>query len=138
MNLSLGDSWVATVNDEMMASRWAGQACQWPVFGPAGLSHVVVSHNGVLVDCLFWRDLTGKLRGVLYHYRGDMPPHERAGNVNLWVDSTVQRRGIGSRLLAEADRRIGSRFAQQSFTYGELALVRAHLAAKHAPAVPLS
>lgn len=135
MDLNLSDSWVATVNDEMMASKWAGQARQWPASGPPGLSSTVVSHAGVLVDCLFWRDHTGKLRGVLYHYRADIPPYERGGNINLWVDSTVHRRGIGGRLLAGADRRIGIRFAQQTFTRGGLALVRAHLAAKHATAV---
>lgn len=36
----------------MMAGKWPSQARQWPTVGPSGLSNEVVSHAGVVVDCL--------------------------------------------------------------------------------------
>lgn len=119
---------IATVDDRMMTNNWPVVASEHPRLGPAGLRHDVLRHHtGGTADCLCWRDKAGQVRGLLYHYRCDFPPHERRGNVNLWIDPDWHRRGLGSHLLAEADRHWKLTFAQQTYTTAGLALVRAHL-----------
>ncbi|RYP84241.1 hypothetical protein EKO23_16405 [Nocardioides guangzhouensis] len=119
---------VATVDDRMMANNWPVVAREHPRVGPPGIRHEVLWHRtGKSADCLSWRDNAGQVRGLLYHYRCDFPPYERRGNVNLLIDPAWHRRGLGSYLLAEADRRWELDFSQQSYTTAGLALVRTHL-----------
>jgi hypothetical protein len=119
---------VATVDDRMMTNNWPVVAREHPRVGPPGLRHAILRHHtGGTVGCLSWRDNSGQVRGLLYHYQCDFPPYERRGNVNLWIDPAWHRRGLGSSLLAEADRRWTVNFAQQKYTTAGLALVRAHL-----------
>lgn len=74
------------------------------------------------VDCLlYWRRrIPGgtalHVVGILNHYPVDYPPHERAGNVNVWVRAPQQRQGIATRLWDEAVRRWGVRLEEQRFT----------------------
>jgi hypothetical protein len=123
-----GVALAATIDDRMMTNNWPVVTREHPRLGPPGLRHAVLRHHsGGTADCLSWRDKTGQVRGLLYHYRCDFPPHERRGNVNLWIDPAWHRHGLGSDLLVEADRRWNLNFAQQSYTTAGLALVRAHL-----------
>ena len=58
---------------------------------------------------------------------------EQAGNLNLWVHPRRQRRGIGSALLAEADKRWGPiEWHRQKFTPEGRALVETYLARRRA------
>lgn len=82
------------------------------------------------IDCLlYWDKVGGKLRivGILNHYPVDYPPWEKAGNVNLWVRRTHQRRGIGTALWEEAVRRWSVTLEGQRFTDSGAALAN-HLA----------
>jgi GNAT superfamily N-acetyltransferase len=129
MRNTFGIALVATVDDRTMTDAWPEVAGARPRLGPPGLSHAIVEYrSGGTSDCLTWRDDEGILRGVLFHYRSDILPYEHRGNVNMWVDPRWHRRGIGTQLLAEADRRWELNFVQQKYTTRGLALVREHLA----------
>src|SRR6516165_6204371 len=65
---------------------------------------------GPPVDCLLHFDERGLLVAMLNHYpKGEAGELEQAGNVNLWVRPSHQRRGFASRLLREANNRRKSR-----------------------------
>lgn len=97
---------------------WTSQAMQYPTLGPAGISYFAgeIPSINYTVDCLLYRDSEGHLLGILNHYPKDQPPWEKAGNVNIWVHPDAKRRGIGTALLAEADRRWSINLDQQRFT----------------------
>jgi hypothetical protein len=44
----------------------------------------------------------GILTGTLYYYPADIPPPEKAGSVNIFVDLAYQMRGAGRKLVTEA------------------------------------
>lgn len=112
------------------ALSWESQVCQYPTRGPKGISYFRGEcPDGEYVDCLLFRDKSGKVRGILNHYPNDMPL-EKKGNVNLYVHRKFQRRGIGSKLLAEADRRWSLNFEQQRFTPEGWAFVQTYITRK--------
>lgn len=106
------------------AHRLAGHS---PPSAHLGYHTEIVEGADGPVDCLLWRDSNGYIRGIHYHYPVDFPPFERAGNVNMWVAPGWQGAGIGTTLLAAADRRWLINFAQQSYTTGGLAFVQRYL-----------
>lgn len=100
---------LATVRDDQMYS-WESQAVQYPADGPPGISYFRGQLSDELhVDCLLYRDKNGELIGILNHYPSDIPPHERAGDENIWVHPGHRRQGVGSALLLEARVRWGRR-----------------------------
>jgi len=125
----------ATIPDHF-AHSWDSQVVQYPARGPRGISYFEAhpeSHEGI-IDCLLFRDKSGKVRGILNHYPIDFPPLEQAGAVNIWVEPRWQRRGVAMKLLAEADRRWQIDFSKQRFTTGGVRLVEAYLARTAVPA----
>ena len=107
---------------------WASQVWQYPEYGVPGLSYFLgrINRNGSTatdflgagqkVDCLLWRDEHGLVIGVLNHYPTDFPL-ERAGNVNVFIEPSHKRQGIGTALVAEANRRWGPiNMDQQRYT----------------------
>lgn len=118
------------------AFTWASQESQYARSGPPGLSHEQHAIDAlgkevplgdpsavILVDCLLMRDYQGKLIGILNHYTGDHPL-EKTGNVNIWVRPRCQRRGIGTKLLREAQQRWGIDWRQQRYTVTGLKLLK--------------
>jgi GNAT superfamily N-acetyltransferase len=109
---------------------------QYPARGPRGISYYAghpESFDGV-IDCLLFRDKSGKVRGILNHYPIDFPPLERAGAVNVWVEPRWRRRGVGMKLIAEADRRWRIDFSKQRCTNAGVRLIEAYLARIPMPA----
>lgn len=108
---------------------WASQAMQYPASDEPGFVYRREHTEAVRhpVDCLLYYSEGGQLIGILNHYPEDIPPFEKAGNVNLWVHPDAQRMGIGMKLLAEADRRWTIDFNQQQFTLAGAALTRRYL-----------
>lgn len=101
---------------------WAGQAEQYPPFGPPGISYFPGPlPSGNVVDCLLWRDEGGILRGILNHYPFESR-WEKIGNVNVWVAPGHQRQGIGTRLVEEAMNRWPIDFQQQRYSAEGVAL----------------
>ena len=47
----------------------------------------------------------GILTGILYYYSADIPPPEKAGNVNIFVDPAYPMRGVGRKLVTETPLR---------------------------------
>ncbi len=89
---------------------WPAQTAQYPEVGPPGISYFRgdVSDSfgpGTYVDCLLMRDDSGVLTGILNHYPQDLPPHEKAGGINIFVCPDQRRRDIATDLLDEAIRR---------------------------------
>lgn len=83
---------------------WSSQVHQYPR-GRPGLTCFQATHEDyplAPIDCLIERDRQGYVIGILNHFGHDMPPLERAGNVNVLVHPAMQRRGIGTRLLLTA------------------------------------
>lgn len=112
---------------------WVSQAMQYPAKGEPGVTHTVEFSEGypdAPIDCLLYRTDQGQLVGILNHYRQDMPPYEKAGNINIWVHPDAQGIGIGTCLVAEADKRFGVNFDQQRFTAAGAALARRYLRGK--------
>jgi len=109
---------------------WASQAMQYPTKGEPGFRHTV-EHNrpddGMPIDCLLYYAESGDLVGILNHYPVDIPPYEKAGNINLWVHPDAQRMGVGMRLVTEADRRWRIDFNRQQFTEAGAMLARRYL-----------
>lgn len=100
------------------------QADQYPTTGQPGIGYfkgeIDDAHH---VDALLYRDDKGKVVGILNHYPMDILPYERAGNVNVMVRPDQQRKGIGLKLLREADKRWKINFQQQSYSRAGKALV---------------
>lgn len=105
------------------ALSWSSQVVQYqdappPEQVPAITYYPGETHLGT-VDCLlYWVEIGGKPRivGILNHYPIDMPPWERAGNVNIFVRKSHQRQGIGTALWTEASGRWPVRLENQKFT----------------------
>jgi GNAT superfamily N-acetyltransferase len=113
---------------------WKSQVIQYPLRGPKGISLFNAEIDAKEIHCLLYRDKNGKVRGILNHYPFNMPSRsnsaeliEKAGNVNVWTDPKFQRRGIATKLLADADERWNLNFAQQLYTAEGHALVVSYL-----------
>lgn len=107
---------------------WESQVHQYPETGDPGISYFRGDlTDGRWVDCLLWRDREGLLRGILNHYPVDVPPWERAGNFNIYVDPRFYRQGIGTELVTEADLRWSLDFEQQDYTPNGAKLVAKYL-----------
>lgn len=91
---------------------WDSQAKQFCLRGHSGVHYerhsvgIYPAHG--IVDCLlYYRQIghdenKGLLTGILYYYPEDVPPLEKAGSVNLFVDPTWRMRGIGRALVTDA------------------------------------
>ena len=104
---------------------WASQARQYPPMGKPGISYFPGVTDRGTIDCLLWRDDNRRLRGILNHYPFDVPGFEEAGNVNIWVHPGWQRKGIGTALVREAQRRWTIDLTRQRFTTAGAALADA-------------
>jgi GNAT superfamily N-acetyltransferase len=102
------ESQVTHVPAERMFS-WESQVAQYPRTGPPGISYFRGNlTDETYVDCLLYRDETGKLVGILNHYPTDFPPYERQGDRNVWVHPGRRQQGIGTALMLEALIRFGT------------------------------
>jgi GNAT superfamily N-acetyltransferase len=72
--------------------------------GPAGMTQVDFTELGRPVNSLEWRDGEGVLRGIINYYPKGLPASKRAGEVQLNVDPSARRQGIGMSLVKEAIR----------------------------------
>jgi ribosomal protein S18 acetylase RimI-like enzyme len=102
------------------AFSWESQARQYAYRDAPGISlerhHLGEWPHWTQIDCLLYRDEEGLLVAILNHYVDSNNPEERAGNCNLWVKPSHQRRGIGTALLRDAMQRWDIDFEQQRFT----------------------
>lgn len=128
----------------MAAHAWESQVPQYPSSGPPGISYYlgvvnigdITGSGGTTVgrvkyevDNLLYRSRKGTLIGILQYFPEDAPMDlEKAGNLNVWVHPRRQRRGIGTALLREAERRWGPlNLGQQNYTPEGRALASAFL-----------
>jgi len=86
---------------------WESQVCQYPPVGEPGISYFAGDVSDSFPDkppihCLLYRAPRGILVGILNFYEVDYPPHEQAGNINVFVKANQQRKGIGTALVLEA------------------------------------
>lgn len=96
---------------------WASQHPQYPDPGEPGIQYFAGPTEFGVVDCLLYYDGDGMLRGILNHYNfDDTDALEQSGNINIFVDPTCKRQGIGTKLLDEAKRRYGFNVEQQTYT----------------------
>jgi GNAT superfamily N-acetyltransferase len=123
------DTWkpIATLPDFLLFT-WESQVVQYPLTGPPGIGYFKGEVEGVedWVDCLLYRDKTGRVRGICNHYP-TTNEFEDAGNVNIWVDPAWQRRGIGTQLLDEAHRRWPIDLRQQRYSFSGARFAQAYL-----------
>lgn len=109
------------VEESLNGMPWPfkGQAEQFEKIGPPGLSYFKGTGNGLKpnqwVDCLLWRDDSGILKGIVYHYPQDLPL-EKKGNMNVFISPDSKRQGIASRLVAEAIKRYNVDLRQQRYS----------------------
>ena len=94
---------------------WESQASQYPAYGTPGVTYFPGVTEYGTVDCLLYRSDAGIVIGILNHYGFDSP-WEKTGNVNIWVRRDQRRKGIGTALITEADRRWPINLDQQRFT----------------------
>lgn len=128
---------VDVIGDELFMT-WESQVRQHPKVGRPGITYstpeIDIAYGSELpdgrraifsthVDVLLFRNGKGHVVGILYHYPFDCDL-EAKGNVNIFVRPDRRRRGIGSRLLREADARFDLNLDQQKYTTGGLALVK--------------
>lgn len=128
----------ASIPDELMLS-WESQAIQFPDKDVVGLSHwgvdQPVSRESIpvprefaldpAIDIYLWRDMHGTLRGILYVYMIDMPPWEKKGNVNIFVEESWRRKGLGTVLLTQALRDHEINFYLQRYSVAGLQFIKA-------------
>lgn len=71
------------------------QAEQFPPRGPAGLEHVVVMDGRI--DAWLYRTGDGsEVVGILYYYRVDLPPWQKAGDVVMMTREDWRGRGVAT------------------------------------------
>jgi hypothetical protein len=108
---------------------WDSQAGQYPRTGEPGIGYYAGdAGHAQPVNCLLWRDATGRLRGILNHYPIDMPPWERAGNLTVLVQPGWRRRRIATTLVDQARRRWPIDLAAQTYTDDGRKFITAYLA----------
>lgn len=117
---------------------WDSQVRQYPRHGEPGITLNTYTFTpeadpqegpecwGKQVWTLLYRNRKGRVVGIANYYPQDLPL-ERAGNLNVWVHPRRQRRGIGTKLITEADRRWGLNALQQRYTPAGRALVSKYL-----------
>ena len=95
------------------------QSDQFDKVGTPGFSYFKGEGNGLKkgqwVDCLLWRDESGKLKGIVYHYPQDLPL-EKKGNMNIYISPDSKRKGIASELVTEAIKRYKVDLRQQRYS----------------------
>jgi len=112
--------------------KWDAQVVQYPVIGQPGISYKQEEFTepelkGLKVDCILYRNENGILIGILNHYPQDIPGWEKAGNFNVFVDPTQQRKGIGKDLIKEALTRFNTTLEQQSWTPSGFLMLQSYL-----------
>jgi len=103
---------------------WETQVVQYPESGPPGLSYFPGRTPLGVIDCLLWRNEAGEVVGILNHYPFRTPEGQEPGSFNLWVKPGWQRRGIGTQLGSEAERRWTIDMDKQNFTAEGVAIGR--------------
>lgn len=94
---------------------WDSWAGRYPLKGEPGITYEQHAHNATVTDCLFYRDESGELLGLFWHYNpGNL--WERPGSCNLLVEPSHVRQGIGSALLREAWHRWPLTYDPQHWT----------------------
>jgi GNAT superfamily N-acetyltransferase len=83
-------------------SYWEKQKRQYPRQNKHGIHYFKTVIGDKHVDCLLYYDEKQKLCGIFNHFPFDIPPYEVAGNINIIVNPTMRRKGIGTALLKEA------------------------------------
>ncbi len=100
-----------------MVFSFAHQRDQYPKHGQPGISYFRGDFpDGTYVDVLLHRDEEGLVDGILFHYPFDMPPYQRRGSVNVYVDPLRQRQGIGTALLKAGGPRFKIDLTRQDYT----------------------
>lgn len=100
-----------------LAFSFEHQRQQYPEHGQPGIGYFRGEMGGgVHVDVLLYRDESGNVVGILQHYSYDMPPYQRRGSVNVFVDPQRRRQGIGTSLLKAAGPRFKIDLLRQEFT----------------------
>ena len=99
------------------------QAKQYPDDGPPGISYFKgVVDDSTWVDCLLYRDDSGKVIGILNHYPfalvdpDDPRIVERRGNINIFIDPKHQGKGIATKLVDEAVSRYNVDLRRQRYS----------------------
>lgn len=102
---------------------FAYQAKQYPKDGPPGISYFKgVVDESTWVDCLLYRDDSGKLIGILNHYPfalvdpDDPRIKEKRGNFNIFIDPKHKGKGIGTKLVDEAVSRYNVDLRRQRYS----------------------
>ncbi len=106
---------------------WDSQASQFPYKDAPGISlerRTDGQLGSTVVDCLLYRQESGLLAGILYHYNEDCP-YQQPGSCNLWVRPDAQHQGIGTALTREAWHRWGIVYEEQTMTPGSVAWIDA-------------
>lgn len=108
---------------------WESQAVQHKLTDTPGIHYEEVCViEGYPIDDLTLYDEAGDLVGILYRYPLGAPGFEVPMSINLYVKPSERRKGIGTKLVAEAERRWGPiRWDRQRFTREGAALVRNYL-----------
>lgn len=86
---------------------WQSQREQYPASHDPGFVLQVVEVDSHPVECLLMYDDDRELVGILNRYPSGYPGLEEPMAINIWVDPARQRRGLGTRLMAEGERRWG-------------------------------
>lgn len=102
---------------------FAYQAKQYPKDGPPGISYFKgVVDESTWVDCLLYRDDSGKLIGILNHYPfalvdpDDPRIKEKRGNFNIFIDPKHKGKGVGTKLVDEAVSRYNVDLRRQRYS----------------------
>jgi GNAT superfamily N-acetyltransferase len=95
---------------------WENQARQYPRYGTGITYFKGICEDDMWVDCLLYYGYDNELHGILNHYPFYMPPHQKAGSVNLQVRPDRRRKGIASALLDEAIKRFNVKLEDQEYT----------------------
>jgi len=111
--------------NELDGPVWSfrSQAKQYPDDGPPGISYFKgVVDDSTWVDCLLYRDDSGKVIGILNHYPfalvdpDDPRIVERRGNINIFIDPKHQGKGIATKLVDEAVSRYNVDLRRQRYS----------------------
>lgn len=106
---------------------WAKRKDRYDEVGEVGLTEIQTKYMGKPVNTLLYRDEQGILRGIITHFPKAIIPYKMEGEVDLAVDPSCRRQGIGMKLIKKASELWDIQAKLQRYTPASAALTEAYL-----------
>lgn len=112
---------------EISPKYWQVIATKFAQKGMPGITYLKAEYSPEQwIETFVYRDECGNLLGIIDYFPVDTIPHEKKGNVNIFVHPEHRGKGVGLALLKKGDERWDIDFDKQQYTYSGLKLVKSY------------